>query len=198
MPNQRMARRAEYIDTVRRRLLKVTMGAGLAFLAPVKVFAAIQDFTSNDRSILIYNPVTDESVSTVYWYNGQYVPDALDHINYIMRDHRTNDVKPIDTGLINLLYTIKRRLSLEKPFHLVSGYRCRQSNELLRRRGRKAARNSFHLKGQAADIRLPNGRLSSLHKAAMAIKGGGVGFYPNSRFVHVDVGPIRHWSFKGK
>ena len=104
-----------------------------------------------------------------------------------MRDHRTDEVKSIDLGLINLLHTIKIQIELDEPFHIVSGYRCRKSNELLRKSGRNAARNSYHLKGQAADIRLPDGHLASLLKVATVIKGGGVGYYPRDNFVHVDI-----------
>ena len=126
------------------------------------------------------------------------MPEALEKIDYIMRDHRTDEVKSIDLGLINLLHTIKIQIELDEPFHVVSGYRCRKSNELLRKSGRNAARNSYHLKGQAADIRLPDGHLASLLKVATVIKGGGVGYYPRDNFVHVDVGPVRYWSPRGR
>jgi uncharacterized protein YcbK (DUF882 family) len=115
-----------------------------------------------------------------------------------MRDHRTNEVKPINKGLLNVMYNIKRKLDCDNPFHVISGYRCRKTNELLRRKGRKAARNSFHLTGEAVDIRLPDCRLSALKAAALEIKGGGVGYNPSENFVHIDVGPIRSWSYKSK
>jgi uncharacterized protein YcbK (DUF882 family) len=182
------------IDPVRRRFIKLTVFSGLTAFVPLHALAAIPDFTPQDRSLSLYNPVTEETLTTTYWFNRQYVPEALEKIDYIMRDHRTDEVKSIDLGLINLLHTINSHIGLDEPLHVVSGYRCRKSNELLRKSGRNAARNSYHLKGQAADIRLPDGHLASLRKIATVIKGGGVGYYPRDNFVHVDVGPVRYWS----
>ena len=192
------AKNTKKIDPVRRRFIKMTIFSGLTAFVPLHALAAIPDFTPQDRSLNLYNPVTEETLTTTYWFNGQYVPEALEKIDYIMRDHRTDEVKSIDLGLINLLHTIKIQIELDEPFHIVSGYRCRKSNELLRKSGRNAARNSYHLKGQAADIRLPDGHLASLLKVATVIKGGGVGYYPRDNFVHVDVGPVRYWSPRGR
>ena len=192
------AKNTKEIDPVRRRFIKMTIFSGLTAFVPFRALAAIPDFTPQDRSLSLYNPVTEETLTTTYWFNGQYVPEALEKIDYIMRDHRTGEMKSIDLGLINLLHTIKIQIELDEPFHIVSGYRCRKSNELLRKSGRNAARNSYHLKGQAADIRLPDGHLASLLKVATVIKGGGVGYYPRDNFVHIDVGPVRYWSPRGK
>ena len=192
------AKNTKEIDPVRRRFIKMAIFSGLTAFVPLHALAAIPDITPQDRSLNLYNPVTEETLTTTYWFNGQYVPEALEKIDYIMRDHRTDEVKSIDLGLINLLHTIKIQIELDEPFHIVSGYRCRKSNELLRKSGRNAARNSYHLKGQAADIRLPDGHLASLRKVATVIKGGGVGYYPRDNFVHVDVGPVRYWSPRGR
>ena len=198
MTNQYTVQRGQPIDHVRRRLLKLTLCAGFTFLVPIRGLASIPDFSAQERSLSLYDPTTREALSTVYWINGQYIPDALAEISHIMRDHRTNEVKPIHRGLLNVMYTIKRKLDCDTPFHVISGYRCRKTNELLRRKGRKAARNSFHLTGEAADLRLPACRLSALRTAALEIKGGGVGYNPSENFVHIDVGPIRYWSYKSK
>jgi len=198
MTNQYLAQTAHPIDQVRRRLLKWTLFTGFTFLSPIKAFSSIPDFSAREKSISLYNPTTHETLTAVFWANGHYVSDALADINHIMRDHRTNEVKPIDKGLLNVMSDIKRKLNYEKPFHVISGYRCRKTNELLRRRGWKAARNSYHLTGKAADIRLPGCRLSALRSTALEIKGGGVGYNPAENFVHIDVGPIRYWSYKRK
>ena len=198
MTNQYVVPRPQPTDPVRRRFLKLSICAGITFLSPINVFSSIPDFNAREKSLSLYNPTTRETVSTIYWINGHYVPDALADINHIMRDHRTNEVKPIDRGLLNMMHTLKRKLDCDNPFHVISGYRCRKTNELLRRRGRKAARNSFHLTGEAVDIRLPDCQLSALRTAALEIKGGGVGYNPYENFVHIDVGPIRYWSYKRK
>jgi uncharacterized protein YcbK (DUF882 family) len=191
-------RNVKEIDPVRRRFIKMAIFSGLTALVPFRALASIPDDNPQDRTLWLYNPVNEETLTATYWINGHYVPDALEKIDYIMRDHRTGEVKSIDLGLINLLHTIKIHIGLDEPFHVVSGYRCRKSNELLRKSGRNAARNSYHLKGQAADIRLPDGHLASLRKVATVIKGGGVGYYPRDNFVHVDVGPVRYWSPRGR
>ncbi len=192
------AKTTREFDPVRRRFIKMTIFSGLAAFVPFHAWAARPDASPQDRSLSLFNPVTNETLSTTYWLNGQYSPQALEKIDYIMRDHRTGEVKSIDLGLVNLLHTIKTHLNLDEPFTVVSGYRCQKSNDLLRRSGRKAARNSYHLKGQAADIRLPDVHLASLRKVATVIKGGGVGYYPRDNFVHVDVGPVRYWSPRSK
>ena len=198
MTNQNMAHPQQPIDKVRRRIIKWSFFTGLSFLTPIKAFSSIPDFGARERSISLYNPTTHETLTTVYWANGHYLSDSLADINHIMRDHRTNQVKPIDRGLLNVMNDIRRKLNYDKPFHVISGYRSRKTNDLLRRRGRKAARNSFHLTGEAADIRLPGCRLSALRSAALETKGGGVGYNPAENFVHIDVGPIRYWSYRRK
>jgi uncharacterized protein YcbK (DUF882 family) len=182
------------VDPNRRHFVKLAVFSGLTMFSPDSVFAAIRDFTAPQRSLSLYNPNTRESLDTVYWADGEYVPKALADIDYIMRDRRTGQIKPIDPGLLDLLFSIRTELKTQKPFHIISGYRSPETNALLRRCGKGAARKSYHLKGKAVDIRLLGCRLSALRRAAYKQKKGGVGYYPCSRFVHVDVGPVRYWS----
>jgi uncharacterized protein YcbK (DUF882 family) len=170
--------------------------SGLTAFAPIRAAAFFPYKPVQSKTLRLHNPVSEETITTAYWHNGHYVPEALERIDYIMRDHRTDEVKSIDLGLINLMHSIKLTLRTDEPIHVVSGYRCRKSNELLRKSGKRAARNSYHLKGQAADIRLPKCQLRSLRKVAIANKGGGVGYYPRNNFIHIDVGPIRYWTTK--
>jgi uncharacterized protein YcbK (DUF882 family) len=146
------------------------------------------------RSLWLYNPNTKESVNTVYWEDGHFVAQGLDEINHIMRDRLTGQTKPIDVDLLDLLFAITTRVKTTRPLHIISGYRSPRTNALLRKRGKPAAKNSYHLQGKAVDIRLPGYRLSALRKVSTQLRGGGVGYYPSSRFLHVDVGPIRYWS----
>ena len=182
------------VDPNRRRFIKLAFFSGLTVFSPGSVLAAISDCRRPERSLSLYNPNTRESLETVYWVDGAYVPGALADINHIMRDRRTGEIKPIDTHLLDLLCCIRTELKTQRPFHVISGYRSPKTNALLRRCGKGAARNSYHLQGKAVDIRLPGYRLSSLRRTACALKEGGVGYYPRSRFVHVDVGPVRYWS----
>jgi uncharacterized protein YcbK (DUF882 family) len=129
----------------------------------------------------------------VYWADGRYLPGALADIDYILRDHRAGEIKPIDTRLLDLMCSLRANLEIRGPFHVISGYRSPETNALLRNRGQGVARNSLHLQGKAVDIRLPGCELSVLRRAAMKLKGGGVGYYPSPNFVHIDVGRVRHW-----
>lgn len=177
----------------RRSFLKLgVFFAGLNIL-PYKAFAAIDKLFSPERSLSLYNPNTGENLDTTFWRNGEYLPESLGRINYILRDHYSDEVKVIDTHLIDLLYALRVRLETSRPFHVVSGYRSRSTNELLRRSRRGVAKNSLHIYGKATDISLEGVSLSSLRKAAMQIRGGGVGYYPSRNFVHIDIGEVRSW-----
>jgi uncharacterized protein YcbK (DUF882 family) len=136
---------------------------------------------------------TAERLKTVYWLQGEYLPEALGDINYILRDYRTDEVKPIDPRLLDLLYAMSRKLRTRRPFHIVSGYRCPATNAMLRRYNKGVAKRSLHIQGKAVDFRLPGYTLASLRRVAVALRGGGVGYYPRSNFIHVDTGKVRYW-----
>ena len=161
--------------------------------AAINEIALLEKNTSKERSVSLLNPRTKESFEGIYFSDGDYVPNALNIINHIMRDTRTGDVKKIDKSLVDIISAISLKLKPKEPFHVISGYRSPKTNNLLRKRGKGAAKNSYHLKGQAVDIRLPGWKTSALRKAAFELKSGGVGYYPKSGFVHIDTGPIRFW-----
>lgn len=146
-----------------------------------------------DRSLALYNLHTGETLKTTFWQDGQYVDESLHDINHFMRDFRQNEVKSIDTKLIDLLFDIKTDLDSSKPIHVISGYRSPKTNKLLKKQGRKVATRSMHLHGKAVDIYLPDRKLSEVKKVATSAKIGGVGYYPKSSFVHLDTGRVRYW-----
>lgn len=160
---------------------------------PRALMGAVNMSLPSERSLAFYNLHTGETLRTVYWSVGEYVPEALTQINYIMRDFRSGEIKPIDPGLLDLLYTLRNNLESQEMVHIISGYRSPATNAHLREMSCGIARNSMHLQGKAMDIRLPGRSLACLHRMAMALKGGGVGYYPSSDFVHVDVGRVRYW-----
>ncbi len=178
-------------DMGRRRFLKIGAIAAAAGLLPFPVVQA--HCFSPTRSLSLFSPYTRESFQGVYYSNGKYLPDAMEQIDHIMRDHRTGDIHWIDPDLLDILFAISQRARSKSPLNVISGYRCPATNAWLRKRSKKVARKSLHIAGQAADIRVPGIRTSSLKQVAVSIKGGGVGYYPYSRFVHVDTGPIRYW-----
>ena len=175
----------------RRRLLQAGALCSVSLaLLPREVLAR----ANVERTISLDNLHTGESLKTLFWQDGRYVPDALQEINHVLRDYRTDEVKDIDPSLLDLLYVLRKKLETSEPFGVISGYRSPATNAMLRKAGHHVAKHSYHMKGMAIDIRLPDYRLADLHRAALSLKAGGVGYYPASNFVHVDTGPVRHWS----
>ncbi len=177
-----------------RRHLLGLCAAGLASAAiPGRSFAALQPFCAPERALAFFNTHTAEELNLVYWARGRYRNEALAEIDHILRDHRSGEVKPIDTRLLDLVHALGKALGNRGPFHVISGYRSPTTNARLRANGRGVARSSLHLEGKAVDIRLPGCDLPTLRRAAIALKGGGVGYYPGPDFVHIDVGRVRYW-----
>jgi uncharacterized protein YcbK (DUF882 family) len=145
------------------------------------------------HALSFYNVHTGESLRTVYFEQGQYVPGALLEVNYFFRDFRANEVKPIDPRLLDLLHRINRALATSQPFNLISGYRSAATNAWLASQSEGVARHSLHMYGMAADISVQGRSLALLRAVAWAMWSGGVGYYPRSNFVHVDTGRVRHW-----
>ncbi len=177
----------------RRSFLRLGALAAACCVSPRKALANTVSSLSPERSLAFYNTHTGESLSTVYYIDGEYLPDALSKINYILRDHRNNETKAIDIHLLDLLHSIATKLEAAQPFQIISGYRSPASNALLRRISSGVAEHSQHIEGKAADVRLPGRDLSLLRRVSISLKAGGVGYYPTSDFVHVDVGRVRYW-----
>ncbi len=146
-----------------------------------------------ERSLALNNVHTGESERIVYWSDGTYLPDGLNQINWILRDFRTSEIKSIDPRLLNILYLLTRTLDVNKPVLVLSGYRSKQTNDMLRKTTEGVARRSFHMAGRAIDIRMPKIPTQHVQRAALTLGGGGVGYYPSSNFVHLDSGPVRTW-----
>jgi uncharacterized protein YcbK (DUF882 family) len=145
------------------------------------------------RELAFYNVHTGESLKTVYYEDGHYVPGALHEVNYFFRDFRANEIKPIDTELLDVLYDIRGELGTNRPFNLVSGYRSAATNAWLASLNEGVARHSMHVEGKASDIHVPGVQLADLQRAALMLGAGGVGYYPRAGFVHVDTGRVRRW-----
>tara|TARA_R110002094_G_scaffold138117_1_gene129564 strand:- start:865 stop:1296 length:432 start_codon:yes stop_codon:yes gene_type:complete len=136
---------------------------------------------------------TGETLDMVYWIEGEYIPEALEEINTFFRDWRTDTSHRIDTRAIDILAATQNLLESDEPYLLLSGYRSPETNAMLRRRSRGVARNSRHMIGQAADVRLRSRSVSQVARAAIACNAGGVGRYSRSNFTHMDCGPVRTW-----
>lgn len=178
----------------RRLFLKMgsaTLAAGLTARARASV--SPDKSLSPSRQLRFYNTHTGEQSNTVYWADGIYQPEGLTEIDRILRDHRSNEISNMDTRLLDLLYLLATTLDTNERFHVISGYRSPASNALLREKSQGVAKHSLHMEGLAIDIRVPGRALADLRLAAIGLKGGGVGYYPTSDFVHVDVGRVRTW-----
>ncbi len=151
------------------------------------------EFGSNPRTLSFRNTHTGEELTTTFWKRGSYEQAGLDEINYILRDFRTGDVHPINRGLLNVLSVLKQKMNSSEPVHIISGYRSPRTNANLRGRSEGVARRSFHLRGMAIDIRVPGLSTAGVARTARQMSVGGVGYYNDSDFVHVDVGPVRTW-----
>ena len=145
------------------------------------------------RRISMYSGRTGEMVDMIYWIEGQYITDALKEVNYFMRDWRVDKVKEIDTRTIDIMAASHSLLDVSEPYTLLSGYRSPETNAMLRARSSGVAKNSLHMVGQAADLRLKNRSVSQVASAAAACHAGGVGKYSGSNFTHMDCGPVRSW-----
>jgi uncharacterized protein YcbK (DUF882 family) len=169
-------------------LLAVAAGA----LVPEALASSLSKGT-DDRKLAFFNLHTEENLQTCYWSRGSYVPESLVEVNHILRDFRTGEIKPIRPELLDLLFAIRQKLNTGEAFQVISGYRSPATNALLRQHSEGVAKNSLHMQGMAIDIRVPGRHLSDLRQTATLLRRGGVGYYPASDFVHVDVGRVRYW-----
>ena len=178
-------------DRSRRRLLSWSLAAAGAVLLPGSRLAMATAMPG--RRLQFYNTHNGESISAVYWEGGRYLPDGLAEIDYALRDFRTGEVRVIDPQLLDLVHRLRVVMACDRPVHVISGYRSPETNAMLARRSKGVAKNSYHVKGMAIDLRLPERHLKDVRAAALALARGGVGYYPKSDFVHVDTGPVRAW-----
>jgi uncharacterized protein YcbK (DUF882 family) len=145
------------------------------------------------RRIRMYSGRTGESIDTIYWIEGEYIPEVIKEVNHFMRDWRSDDVIKMDPRNLDIMAASHRLMDISEPYMLLSGYRSPATNAMLRSKSRGVAKNSLHMVGQAADLRLKSRSVGQMAKAAAACASGGVGKYSRSNFVHMDCGPVRSW-----
>jgi len=147
-----------------------------------------------DHSLFLYNTHTGERMKIVYRRGDEYLPEALTKLDYFLRDHRTGDVRHFDPRLYDVLADLT--FSIGRPggeIDIVCGYRTPSTNEALRARSTGVSKNSLHIQAEAIDLRMPGIDTQKLRKAALELRRGGVGYYPRSDFIHVDIGRVRQW-----
>jgi uncharacterized protein YcbK (DUF882 family) len=193
-----MSKDKNFIETLpgltRRQILTAGVLGSLVCLAPVQALAQLSLTGVQERSLSLLNTHTGERLKeVVYWEKGDYILDALENLNHVLRDHRTNQVHPIDPMTLDLMAAISRKVGTNQPFEIISGYRSPQTNRSLRNKSNGVAKNSYHMQGKAVDLRLPGVSLKAVRKAALDLRMGGVGYYSKSGFVHIDSGRVRSW-----
>lgn len=176
--------------TGRRHFLKAGIGI-CTILSMPSVYA--RNLNTGERQLAFLNLHTGERIRSTYWVEGSYIPEELQVIENLLRDHRTGELHAIDTRLLDLLQLLHDQTETRKEFHVISAYRSPKTNAMLASRSNKVVKKSLHMQGKAIDIRLPDYSLSNLRKAALSLKIGGVGYYPKSDFIHLDTGRVRYW-----
>lgn len=174
-----------------RRLFLKSAGAALALSAlPREQLLA---GPLEERTISLFNTHTRESITLPYFADGAYLPESLARLSSFLRDHRTGEEHAIDPSLYDILNDLRLATRSRSPFQVISGYRSPRTNAVLREAGRGVARGSMHLQGRAIDVRLKDVDSAVLRDAALELRRGGVGYYRQSDFVHVDTGRVRRW-----
>lgn len=166
-------------------------GLGLASVAASPNLA--QASAAQQRSLRFHNLHTGETLDAEYWQGGAYAPDALAAINHVLRDHRTDEACAMDVRLLDLLHDLAGQIGAREPFQVISGYRSPRTNAALADASGGVARRSLHMEGKAIDIALASTSVETIRSAALQLGRGGVGYYPNPGFVHMDIGRVRQW-----
>jgi len=187
----------------RRSLLKMSAGYAAAAAVPSSAAAATGSWTTvvepaqpaidKPQRLFIKNQRTGDVFNDVVRQGPLVYQDAYPELDHLMRDWRRDEVISMDHKLIDLLLAIQNEVGHENPITLISGYRSKSTNEMLRRKIRKVAKNSYHIKGMAVDLRIKGISTGALRQIAIHQKAGGVGYYPSKGFIHLDTGPVRNW-----
>ncbi len=185
----------ESVEAAPKSLTRRGLIGGAAALAAgaVAIGPEIAEAGPTRRTLQLYNPRTREGLEFIYRDGRRYSRNGLRKFAHIMRDWRTGDERRIDPQLADYLYSMQRWLGARGPIHIVSGYRSPSTNAMLARKSRGVAKNSYHVKGMAVDIKIPGYSVRSIARAAEAMKLGGVGRYSRSSFVHIDTADFRTW-----
>ncbi|MEQ8968470.1 MAG: DUF882 domain-containing protein [Azospirillaceae bacterium] len=149
---------------------------------------------SGRRTVKVFNAHTNESLRATYFADGTYREDELARLDHFFRDWRAQAMVRMDPDAIDIIASLQALAETETPLVILSGYRTRRTNQMLANRYDGVAANSFHMRGMAIDLTLPGYSVEGLWRNALALGRGGVGYYPENGFIHVDSGPVRRWS----
>lgn len=181
------------LNVTRRGILRAFAATALVAAPTYSNAFGLMRGSGDFRRIKMYSGRTGETLDTIYWIDGDYIRDAVREVNHFMRDWRRDETTDMDLRTIDIMAAAHNLMDASEPYMLLSGYRSPETNAMLRARSRGVAKNSLHVKGQAADLRLGSRSVRDMARAAAACRAGGVGSYSRSNFVHMDCGPIRTW-----
>ncbi len=177
----------------RRDMLRLGLAGILGSVVPLSFVKSVEASTGGAWRVAFRNNHTGESFNGVYRVGNKYLPDAFERLNYVLRDYRNGEIFPMDPRVIDVMAVIQKKAGQKQPVDVLSGYRSPKTNAGLRMESSGVAKNSFHMYGQALDMRIKGFDTRKLRTLATGLKAGGVGYYPNSDFVHVDTGTVRSW-----
>ena len=175
----------------RRKFLVAASSFVAVAAAPTFVASSLSKVRSqfSSRKLSLYNLHTGEDFEGMYWREGNYDDKALKRLAYLLRDRRNNLERLMDPKLFDLMHKLQSTLESKDPYHVICGYRSKETNAALHKKSKGVAKNSLHMQGKAIDIRLEHTSLKELCNVARSLKAGGVGYYPKSNFVHLDIRP---------
>lgn len=140
-------------------------------------------------SLTLIRQDTREKINARYRNkDGGYNPDELARITRLMRCTLTGREARVSIKLVELLDAVEDKFG-KKGLTLLSGYRTPKFNAGLP----GAAKQSLHMLGWAADIKIPGYSSAKVKKYGQKLSAGGVGYYPYKGFTHLDVGKSRYW-----
>ena len=172
----------------RRRFLAASLALP-ALSIPTLAFGS----SGGSRRLAFYHTHMGENLDVVYREGTDYLPDAIGNINQFLRDFRTGESHPIDPALLDQLHDITEALGTTSQVEIISGFRSPRTNAMLRGKSNGVAKRSLHMQGRALDVRLTDVATKDLRAAALELQRGGVGYYPKSKFIHIDTGRVRRW-----
>ena len=181
----------------RRLFVQTAFASSLGLVGTRLAFAqgeAVKETPAPQRALELRNTHTGESLHLVYRRGDEYDADAIAKLRNLMRDHRNGEVHDIDVALYDQLYDLSQAAHCDARFEIISGYRSPESNASMAAEGRGVAKHSLHMQGKAIDVRLHGCTCATLRDLALTAARGGVGYYRNSDFVHVDTGRFRTWT----
>jgi uncharacterized protein YcbK (DUF882 family) len=180
---------------VKHLLSTVVRSSAVFFAGTMLCLSTIGQAAADVRTISLYHVHTRETLTVTYKKDGRYIPSAMAQINYLLRDWRKNRPTTMSPETIDLMWELHEDLGSKQPIRIICGYRSAETNAMLKKIGRKVARQSQHITGKAIDMYFPDVPLEKVRNSALVRQVGGVGYYPSSGggFIHIDDGNVRHW-----